>query len=581
MLALAAYACLVTFSRGVYAAVPLSIATLAVLVARQRLSSERGALWLVFGKALAFAAVVAVCGFVVFRSGGYRAVLAAFVVVSAAIPADAALRRLDLASGIASIVAAAVLAAGGALVASVLPKGPYVVFAIATLATAAAVVHAERTPLRSSSAYVVAGWLLLAACAANVARFWGGTTAFHDSAVMLAVFVVLAFAASRLPRSVWPQRRRDQFATVGLAACVLAAVAVFAVGAYMGGRFASSREDLGGREHHWTQGIGRLRGTTDWLLGKGLGRFPATSLFESIDGTAPGGYRMGQRGGERFLVVAAPRIAYIGFNEFFRVSQRVSVEPNATYTAYVVARTDAKTDLHIELCEKQLLYPADCRATDLHVPIDHVGWHELGFRIATGAIGARHAFGVRPAFLAVAVGDPGATVEIRSVRLVGPDGVDVVADGRFVDGTTRWFSSSDRIHLPWHIKNIALAVLFDQGAIGLGLFALLVGGALLRTALGRARRDPDAPFVAAAIVGYGVVGAFDSLIDVPRVALLFELVVMSALMLRPPRATAKTKTTRDEPASPPPAAPAPSPDVDEAAARALRRQRAFGDRRRP
>ncbi len=183
-------------------------------------------------------------------------------------------------------------------------------------------------------------------------------------------------------------------------------------------------------------------------------------------------------------------------------------------------------------------------------------------------------------FLAVAAGDPAASVEIRSIRVVGPDGVDVVADGRFAQGTTRWFSSSDRIHLPWHIKNIALAVLFDQGAIGLGLFALLVGGALLRDALGRARRHPDAPFVAAAIVGYLVVGAFDSLVDVPRVALLFWLVVVAALTLRPPRATAPVEPAAPAPPPRPTRPTATAPVLDEAAERALRRQRAFGERRR-
>ena len=77
----------------------------------------------------------------------------------------------------------------------------------------------------------------------------------------------------------------------------------------------------------------------------------------------PGSYGIGQRGGERFLVVTAPRIRYIGFNELFRVSQRVPIEPGTTYTAYVVARAPEKTDLHIEVCEKLLLYPGDCRAT--------------------------------------------------------------------------------------------------------------------------------------------------------------------------------------------------------------------------
>jgi hypothetical protein len=205
VLALATYACLVTFSRGVYAAIPVSLAVLFVLFARQRLRFDRGAVWVLLAKAFVFAVVIAICGSIVFRNGGYRAVLASFIVLAAAIPVDAALRRLNLSAAVAAVIAALVLAAGGLLVASVLPKGPYLIFALAFFATAAAVLHAERSTLPSSGAYVVGSWLWLAAAAADVARFWGGSVALHDSAVMLSGFVVLVLAASRLPKSIWPQ----------------------------------------------------------------------------------------------------------------------------------------------------------------------------------------------------------------------------------------------------------------------------------------------------------------------------------------------------------------------------------------
>jgi hypothetical protein len=574
VLALATYACLVTFSRGVYAAIPVSLAVLFVLLARRRLRFDRGAVWVLLAKALVFAVVIAICGFIVFRSGGYRAVLASFIVLAAAIPVDAALRRLNLPTAVAAVVAAIALAAGGLLVGSVLPKGPYLIFALAFFATAAAVVHAERSTLPSSGAYVVGAWLWLAAAAADVARFWGGSAALHDSAVMLSGFVVLVLAASRLPKSIWPQQRREQIATVGIAAMVLGTVAVFAAGAYMGGRFSESRDDLTARLAHWTGGIGRLHGPLDWSFGKGLGRFPATSLFESSDGTRPGGYEIARRNGETFLALSPSSMRYVGFGELFRVSQRVVVRPNTRYVAHVTARTDTPTDLHIELCEKQLLYDGGCRVIDRHMPTDKTSWHEFAFNFDSGAMGSMNGFAQRPAFLAIASSNPGAILEVKRVRLVTPDGTDIVANGRFTNGTTRWFSSSDRFHLPWHIKNIVLDVLFDQGMFGLALFALLVGGAVLRTAFGRAYRHPEAPFVAAAIVGYVVVGAFDSLLDVPRVALLFYLVVITGLALRNPRAAVPAKVVVA-----PPIAPA-APVNDEAAERALRRQRAFGTRKR-
>jgi hypothetical protein len=184
-------------------------------------------------------------------------------------------------------------------------------------------------------------------------------------------------------------------------------------------------------------------------------------------------------------------------------------------------------------------------------------------------MGAPHWFGKRAAFFAVGVGEPGRIVDVQSMHIFGPDRTDLLANGDFSDHTSRWFTQSDKFHLPWHIKNIALDLLFDQGAIGLALFGLLAGGSWIRTALGRARRHPDAPYVAAAIAGYLVVGAFDSLLDVPRVAFLFYNVVIVGLALRNPR------VAPPQVAAAPPAVPA----IDEAAARALRRQQAFGERR--
>ena len=52
---------------------------------------------------------------------------------------------------------------------------------------------------------------------------------------------------------------------------------------------------------------------------------------------------------------------------------------------------------------------------------------------------------------------------------------------------------------------------------------------------GSARRHPLAPAIAGAVLGFLVVGLFDSLLDVPRVAFLFYLLVMLGLLLRPPR----------------------------------------------
>ena len=575
VLALAAYASLVTFSRGVYLAVPISLLLLVVLVFRQRLRLDRRMMWWVLAKGAAFAIVVAACGFMVFRGGGYRAVIAAIAVLALTIAIDASIRRTRPAMWLAALIGAALLGALGAAVASVLPKGPYVVFTLASFACIASLIQAERTRTTSAAIAAIIAWLWLAIAACVVAGGWGGRGALRDSVVVMGLLVVIAFIAARMKRPVWPARRREQLATIGFAALVMGSVAIFAGGAYMGGRFSTSRGDLDSRIAHWTEGISRLKSPDQWLLGKGLGRFPATSLYESLDAAIPGSYHLVHRSGETFLSLSGPRIKYLGFGEFFRVSQRVSVQPNAHYVLTIEARTASPIALHIEICEKQLLYNSGCAFAGPVVQPAAGKWQTLVVPLDTKYLGGTRWYAPKPVFFAIAVASPGLAIEIRNLRLVGPRGAEVLANGDFSNRMAHWFSSSDKYHLPWHIKNLALDLLFDQGVVGLALFTLLVAGALIRTALGRAQRHPDAPYVAAAIVGFVIVGAFDSLLDVPRVAFLFYFVVMLGLMLRNPRATRVVA----QPPAPPSRPIEPAIDVELAAReRAQRRRRAFGER---
>lgn len=89
-------------------------------------------------------------------------------------------------------------------------------------------------------------------------------------------------------------------------------------------------------------------------------------------------------------------------------------------------------------------------------------------------------------------------------------------------------------------------VLFDQGLLGAALWGLLLTGALWRTSLGSARQHSFAPALAASLGGFAVVGLFDSLVDVPRLAWLFYLLVLVALTL-PRQPQAPTRPRRPGP----------------------------------
>ncbi|MFI5445921.1 hypothetical protein [Polaromonas sp. UC242_47] len=132
-----------------------------------------------------------------------------------------------------------------------------------------------------------------------------------------------------------------------------------------------------------------------------------------------------------------------------------------------------------------------------------------------GAVSRGDWYAPRLLEFSMAMASQGGMANLADVALTGADGRQLLANGDFSAGLAHWFFSSDRHHMHWHIKSLFMNVLFDQGLLGAALWGLLLAGALWRTSLG----------------GFAVVGLFDSLVDVPRVAWLFYLLVLVAWTL--------------------------------------------------
>jgi len=102
----------------------------------------------------------------------------------------------------------------------------------------------------------------------------------------------------------------------------------------------------------------------------------------------------------------------------------------------------------------------------------------------------------------------------------------------FAQGADHWFFTSDRHHLPWHAKNLWLHFFVEQGWLGLVAFSLLCAAAVWRLTLGRGAGHPLAPPLLGGLTAFFIVGAFDSLVDAPRLAMLALLVMFVALGIR-------------------------------------------------
>ncbi len=574
----AAYACLTTFSRGVYLALPLALIPMVMLADAQRrravssspesssIDSSLGAVDAPLPRlakigALAMGAAFALAAALVFGGGGYRGLLALFFVMVILLTMPPSLWLPGFGQRLTAVIMGGLLALvlGGAswALSLAVPKAAYVLNVVALLCCAA--LRWRDAPGQARPIYVLlvsTCWFWLLATMVIVADYWGGTSG-RWTAGAAGLALAGLWAAMLLEPRLWPLQGRGSQGAAGwrkralLVAgllMVMAIVAALGGGAYLRDRVATWKEDGQTRLTHWREGLHLLHGGRQWLLGKGAGRFVPSNFYEGPVSSQIGDYRLRTDGGETYLALAAGK-HILGRGEQFRISQRIPAPAPGPVTVQVVTRTAADAHLMMQICEKNLIYPDNCSsmeallkperprapaegAVDASNPPGMGAWQTSQHRI--GPVPALGGDWWAPRFVtfSMALDTRGARVDIDRITMQDSQGRQLLVNGDFNREMARWFFSSDRHHLPWHIKNAALHVLFEQGLLGL----TLLGGAYLlvlaRLSFGRGRDHPLAPAIVAALIGFGTVGAFDSLLDVPRVGFIFFTLLLLGLGLR-------------------------------------------------
>jgi hypothetical protein len=180
------------------------------------------------------------------------------------------------------------------------------------------------------------------------------------------------------------------------------------------------------------------------------------------------------------------------------------------------------------LCEKSLQQSFRCASASFPVTTSDFAWGRHERKIDTEFIGSGSPLQRRPVVLVLVNSGKASAVDVDNVRLVDNNGHDLVANGDFSEGGAHWFFSADD-HLPWHIFNLWIQILFEQGWVGVIAAAIAVAMALARLADAAWRGDFFCTATLAALVGMLLVGLTESLLDGPRVALLFFLLVFVGL----------------------------------------------------
>ena len=540
VLGLAAYACLTTFSRGVYVAMIVALAVFLVLQVWQRKQHHGASHTLTGDRSAAMhltPALLLVVGFGatatwVFQTSGYRGLLAVLSAAILMLPLAAMLRSLKAKHWLIGAAMGAVLSLVALAVSWMTPKGAYIAWGLALVLTASALVQIRRnagssTKTRSTA---FAGFLALVTSTALVAYRWGETSGLLYVLPVLAAILGVCIAAGTTGKPLWPDSLRWQASVAGALGMTAAVVAIFSGGNYMIDRFSTGERDLDGRQAHWRLGLQMLTTPADWWLGKGLGRFPANYFLSGNPKEHPGDYRLKQDAGNSYLTLTGG-LFETGWGNLLRITQRVP-EPGRPTIVTARARADKNVALHFEVCEKHLLYNQHCVTRQIAVQGIPGVWQNVRAELQGDHPSRGNWFAPRLLAFSVGMESIGGTIDLDNLALTGANGLPALVNGDFSNSMAHWFFSSDKHHMPWHIKSVFMNVLFDQGILGLTLWSLMLAGALWRTSFGNARGHPLAPALAASLVGFAVIGLFDSLLDIPRLAWLYYLLLMIALTVR-------------------------------------------------
>jgi hypothetical protein len=207
------------------------------------------------------------------------------------------------------------------------------------------------------------------------------------------------------------------------------------------------------------------------------------------------------------------------------------VVADKSYTLSIDLRSsNPEAKLAVTLCEKSVQYSFRCKATTFQRGAAATSWEHHEVVLDSEQVGSAPWLLARPVALSIANARRGSVVDVDNVRVSDEGGHNLVANGDFSAGGSRWFFSADD-HLPWHIFNLWVQILFEQGWAGVVALTVAVLISVRRLATGMWRGDLFSATLLAALGGFLLIGLTESLFDGPRVTTLFFLLLFLGWLL--------------------------------------------------
>jgi VanZ family protein len=414
-------------------------------------------------------------------------------------------------------------------------------FALATVLQPGRLV--SRWPLRLAALAVLAG----AGYATMVTYSRNGYAAL--AVVLLASLLVQGVAVLRRVQG-W----RHGLLGAGVAALLLAVALPIALGGYARQRLLQSSEDLAVRQAHWADGLALRDGSwTTALIGMGVGRYPQAHYWRSTEPVRAASYSLGRQaegtGERRYLRLGQGATLYIE-----QIIQRPDI--GALRLSLDWRASVGQPGPQVLLCEKWTLTSLGCATAAAAPPASprpgasgtvapaapaapaasaaaasSPAWQHAEWTLDASRLLARPAPWRAPLKLSLLTPEQG-WVDVTAMRLRTALGDDLLANGDFAQGMDRWFFATDK-DPPWQLHSLPLAVLFDQGWLGVlawsALALVALGGGMLALWRGQALVAAAVP----ALLGFAVSGALNTLIDAPRFLWLLLVLLWLAAARRP------------------------------------------------
>lgn len=389
---------------------------------------------------------------------------------------------------------------------------------------------------RAWTAVAVLALLTGYACLTTFSRGVYGAT-LGALAILWLLIRAQKHARTAFPRT-GPSTARHRFAGWRPKASVLLVLALFievagvlGAGSFMSKRLDAADRDLTSRLTHWQHGLSLLQQPADRWLGLGLGRLPAHYASRVPRGEFSGRVKPG----DGFVTLLGP-ISRESLAGGYALTQRVADVPAGQLWVSLRVRAPVRTDVYIDLCERHLLYDGNCQGAFVRLAPSPQAWQTLVLPLRGPPLDGGPWYAPRLRMFSLAIANAGAGADFDQVKLIDPEGTQLLQNDDFSEGLAHWFPAAQSYFVPWHIDNLFLEILLERGGLGLLIWLALLHYALWQVVFGRARLDALSPFLAASLCGGLLVGLVSSVMDVPRVAFLMHLLILLCMPIKRPRA---------------------------------------------